>query len=82
MATKTTTALNELAEEMKKITGAAVTELPEVTASDNGKALLVSGGAWGKGSLPTELPAVTSADAGKVLTVSEDGEWVAAALPD
>lgn len=55
--------------------------LPSVTSSDNGKALLVSGGKWQKGVIPAQLPAVTAADAGKVLTVSESGEWVAAALP-
>ena len=74
----TTKALNEIAE---KLVGVDVTELPAVTASDNGKALLVSGGKWDKGSLPTELPAVTAADEGKVLTVNSSGQWVAAALP-
>lgn len=56
--------------------------LPSVSSSDNGKALLVSAGKWQKGTLPTELPAVTSADAGKVLTVNAEGQWVAAALPE
>lgn len=55
--------------------------LPAVSAADNGKALLVSGGEWTAGALPAELPAVTAADAGKVLTVDESGKWVAAALP-
>ena len=81
MATKTTTALNELAEEMKKITGAAVTELPAVTASDNGDVLGVSSGAWAKVTPTKELPAVTAVtDDGKVLT-ADNGAWVAAALP-
>ena len=52
--------------------------LPTVTSSDNGKALLVSGGKWEKGALPSQLPAVTSADSGKILTVNSSGEWVAA----
>jgi hypothetical protein len=52
--------------------------LPAVTGSDNGKALLVSGGKWEKGALPSQLPAVTSADSGKILTVNSSGEWVAA----
>lgn len=56
--------------------------LPSVSASDNGKVLGVSNGAWavveGGGS---SLPTVTSSDEGKVLTVNSSGEWVAADLP-
>ena len=59
----------------------AVTELPSVTSSDNGKVLKVANGAWAAGAETVELPAVTSADAGKVLTVNSSGQWVAAALP-
>ena len=74
----TAKALREIAD---KLVGVDVTELPAVSASDNGKALLVAEGAWAPGALPTELPAVTAADEGKVLTVNSSGEWVAAALP-
>ena len=52
--------------------------LPAVTSSDNGKALLVSGGEWTAADIPAQLPAVTSADSGKILTVNSSGEWVAA----
>ncbi len=52
--------------------------LPVVTGSDNGKALLVSGGEWTAAAIPAQLPAVTSADSGKILTVNSSGEWVAA----
>ena len=38
-------------------TQVAVTELPAVTASDNGKILKVSGGAWTAGAETVELPA-------------------------
>ena len=65
-----------------KLVGVSVTELPDVSASDNGKALIVDGGKWAKKAIPSQLPAVTASDAGKVLTVNESGEWVAAALPE
>ena len=71
--------MSKITDELAKIAereGAA--NLPAVTSADNGKALLVSGGKWQKGSLPVELPAVTAADAGKVLTVDAEGHWVAA----
>ena len=72
-----TKAMESIAE---KLVGASVTELPSVSSSDNGKALLVSGGKWQKGNIPSQLPAVTSSDNGKVLTVV-NGAWAAAALP-
>lgn len=67
------TALQEIAERI------AGDHLPAVSSSDNGKALLVSGGKWAKGALPSQLPAVTASDAGKVLTVNAEGQWAAAA---
>ena len=54
--------------------------LPAVTGSDNGKALLVSGGEWTAAAIPAQLPAVTGSDNGKALQVS-GGEWTAAAIP-
>lgn len=49
-------------------------ELPTVSASDNGKALMVANGVWAKSDIPTELPEVSATDNGKVLKVV-DGEW-------
>lgn len=49
--------------------------LPEVSASDNGKALQVVNGAWATGSLmPEGLPAVSEIDNSKGLIVSS-GAW-------
>jgi len=74
-------AIAQALEELKeKLVGASVTELPEVSGSDNGKALIVSGGKWDKGSIPAELPAVSGSDNGKALIVSE-GAWAAGDLP-
>lgn len=71
-----TKAMESIAE---KLVGVDVTELPAVTADDNGKVLMVSGGKWVAGSLTKELPLVTTTDAGKVLTVGSDGQWAAIA---
>mgnify|MGYP007069966664 CR=1 FL=1 len=71
--------LNEI---KKAIVNLGATQLPSVTTSDNGKALMVSEGTWNKGTLPTELPAVTAEDSGKVLMVDDNGDWVAASLPE
>lgn len=55
---------------------AAASDLPVVSASDNGKLLGVSGGTWAAVAAPTELPAVTASDNGKVLKVV-NGAWAA-----
>ena len=51
-------------------------ELPSVSSTDNGKALIVDGGKWKKKEIPSQLPAVTADDNGKVLKVV-DGAWAA-----
>ena len=79
--TETGKALAAIAEQLEDIQGAAVTELPAVSASDNGKVLKVVNGEWAAAAEAVELPAVTSSDEGKVLTVNSSGQWVAAALP-
>ena len=63
------------------ITSGATAELPAVSGSDNGSALLVSSGKWAKGEIPAELPSVSATNNGQVLTVVE-GAWAAADLPD
>ena len=57
-----------------------VKELPDVTAADNGKVLMVVNGEWAVSSIPAELPSVTSADNGKVLGVVE-GVWAVSGEP-
>ena len=75
---KMTKAMEDIA---AKLVGVDVTELPEVSGTDNGSILKVSGGKWAKGSETVELPAVTSENAGQVLMVNAEGQWVAAAIP-
>ena len=72
-----TKAMEDIAE---KLVGASVTELPTVSASDNGKALMVKSGKWQKNDIPSQLPTVSASDNGKVLMVVE-GVWAAAELP-
>lgn len=74
---ESTKALEAIAD---KLVGAAVTELPSVSGSDNGKALLVSGGKWQKGAIPSQLPSVSGSDNGKALLVA-GGQWAAGAIP-
>lgn len=54
--------------------GGGGSNLPTVTADDNGKLLTVVEGDWDKANAPKELPTVTGSDNGKVLTVVE-GAW-------
>lgn len=51
-----TKALEAIAE---KLVGVSVTELPAVSASDNGKVLMVVDGAWAVAELPADPAAET-----------------------
>lgn len=65
------TTSSEVITAMESVAASAASELPVVTSSDNGKALVVSGGKWTKGN---ELPVVTASDNGKLLGVNQ-GVW-------
>lgn len=70
------------AETLEKMISGADNQLPKVTSTDNGKALIVKSGKWAKQDIPSQLPEVTADDNGKVLMVV-DGEWAVASLtPD
>lgn len=51
----------------------AVGGLPAVTASDNGKALIVANGVWGAGNIPKELPPLPEEDGEYSLSLVIDG---------
>lgn len=55
-----TKALEAIAE---KLVGVSVTELPAVSASDNGKVLMVVDGAWAVAELPADSSAETTSAA-------------------
>ena len=55
-----TKALEAIAE---KLVGVSVTELPAVSASDNGKVLMVVDGAWAVSELPADSSAETTSAA-------------------
>lgn len=71
---------NNAVEVIDKIADAAngVTEkeLPEATAEDVGKAVIVGeDGTYSLENIPSELPVATPKDEGKVVTVSQDGSY-------
>lgn len=68
------TLITEMLDAMSEL---ELSELPDVTADDNGDVLTVVEGAWAKAVAPTALPDVTADDNGDVLTVVE-GAWAKA----
>ncbi len=70
------TLITEMLDAMSEL---ELSELPEVTAEDNGDVLTVVDGVWGKSAPASSgLPEVTAADNGDVLSVVE-GAWAKAA---
>lgn len=63
-----------------KFKASTANELPTVSGSDNGKALVVKSGSWSVETIAT-LPAVTASDNGKVLMV-KNGAWSVESLPE
>ena len=73
--------MNSIQQSLDRIASREVdSNLPKVTASDNGKVCKVVGGVWAKAAETVELPTVSASDNGKVLMVVE-GVWAAAELP-
>ena len=61
--TGTAKALADIKGQLETINGAAVTELPAVSASDNGKVLIVVDGACAAAELPADSSAETTSAA-------------------
>ena len=62
-----TKALEAIAE---KLVGVSVTELPAVSAIDNGKVLMVVNGAWAAAELPADSSAETTSAATETVSGS------------
>lgn len=74
--------LSDFIDDISTVIGGGGSSLPEVTTDDNGKALIVSNGAWSKGAIPTELPTPDPLgnDNGKGLYIM-NGEWIIYPFP-
>lgn len=64
--------ISEMLEKISTVAAAAASELPAVSASDNGKALVVKSGKWATGD---GVPSATASDVNRVLWVNSSGKW-------
>lgn len=69
------TTLPEMLEKISTVASAAASELPPVTATDNGDVMTVVSGKWAKATPASELPSVGAFDIGKMLTVDNNKKW-------